>query len=452
MRFLKSIAFVFLTALLFLSNYNFSNSNFASAITGEDFFNGFNFKQTFKNIWNFPIPVYEGKNKNFEYFDLQISDKETEYNMKKTHATTQKVYISEDLYVPFAFVSFKSENNEYKTAYFKNSLTDYYVLKKNSVFVEQGNLEYCGKYLRTNKLEKIEVLNVSKNFAVVAFTNSNKDKVHLVKAEDLCWSVVDCNDGNSSVNLPVAKIDRRANNPILGIDISQFNAGYEDLVKKSVLENAAQLVIIRACSTRGCGGLGGYREFENYTDEKFEFFLQECLKFKVPFGVYFAARFYNQETVKTQAKYFLDLVNKTEKKFNIKINFPLILDLEPASSNDVIFKKMSEEKTLINLMDVFCKELESCNRTPMIYINKYFAEKVIGIYNKNNPLSRYYLWLARYPYTHPTKEQLKVENLKNIEEYKNQLIDGWQYTSSGPPGEVDWSMWFTVFPENNFFG
>ena len=174
-----------------------------------------------------------------------------------------------------------------------------------------------------------------------------------------------------------------------GIDVSQHNGNIDwNKVKPNI-----DFAILR---------LGWIGNHQNHTiDTRFEHYYSECIRLKIPVGVYIYNYTTNTEAAKSGA-------NWTVKKLQgRKLDLPVFIDMEDPSGAGL-------GKTLnTNIAIEFNKIIEKSGRKAGVYANlDWFNNKL----NKTEIKNKYTTWIAHYGV--------------NKDKYKGQY-DMMQYTSTG---------------------
>ena len=211
--------------------------------------------------------------------------------------------------------------------------------------------------------------------------------------------------------------------PLTGIDISCWNSHVRegaDLCEAK--EDGYGFAIIRASLA-----YEGNQAFD--VDSRFFLNIEAAKKAGMPIGCYHYGQFKNIDQVREQANKFCDTVNEARKRYNVKIDFPLFLDIENPEGGD-IFDRLSEAKELEELANEFLRIVAERGNMCGIYCSSrcfrdWFGVKGdnpfhINVLSKANPLFCIPRWLAYYPN--------KTQN--DTIEMPDAHI--WQFTSSEP--------------------
>ena len=196
------------------------------------------------------------------------------------------------------------------------------------------------------------------------------------------------------------------------VDVSVHNGSIDwAAVKQSGIEYA----IIRA-------GYCGYASGANNADKMFEENYAAAKAAGLKIGAYYYAQPTSTSSAKSQANYFLSLVNG--KSFDM----PLILDIEYAAENGKYTGKLYESliakiQGIAALCNAFCSVIKDAGYEAMIYsYYEFFASSM------DASKLEYPIWIAKYT---------------NCLEYSGSF-NAWQFTSSGDVnginGNVDLSV------------
>lgn len=201
------------------------------------------------------------------------------------------------------------------------------------------------------------------------------------------------------------------NKYLKGIDISEFNG----IIDFKMVKNQVDFIMIRA--TFGRFGL----------DKKFEFNVNECLKYDIPFGFYFYSYATDEEKVIEETKFFLEKV----KPYVNKASFPFVIDMEDSDKYKENHGNPNKEK-LTNICIKACELIKEQKLIPCIYANKEWFEKKLDL----EKLEKYYKWLAWW----------NEEAIDKIDKKQYQML---QYSSKGVvlgvSGKVDVNYSFVDF-------
>lgn len=200
------------------------------------------------------------------------------------------------------------------------------------------------------------------------------------------------------------------------IDLSVWNSG-SPIDWKTVKENIDGIIL--RIGYRGYGRTGSLK-----TDPKFKEFAANCVKYDIPFGVYwFAQEITEKESVET-AKYIAKLLA------NYKIEYPVYYDVEysGAKNNTGRADGLNVNKRTACTI-AFCEEIKKLGYIPGIYANEEWYTKKLNF----NKIKKYNIWCARW------NDDNGNPSTPPIIKY-----DIWQYTSrgliSGIKGYVDISL------------
>lgn len=189
-----------------------------------------------------------------------------------------------------------------------------------------------------------------------------------------------------------------------GIDISSYQ-GKPDM--KKVKKCGTQFVILRAHQRDGI-------------DTSFEHNYSECVKNKIPVGIYKFSYAMNEEQSKAEADAVLKVLNGRE------LDYPVFIDMEFADQ-----RKLPKD-TLTSIIKVFCKKIKKAGYIPAIYCNADWYKNVLDTAKLDYPY-----WIAAYPANDTGVVQERLRPGFGI---------GWQYSSkgvvSGINGKVDMDLFY----------
>lgn len=203
-------------------------------------------------------------------------------------------------------------------------------------------------------------------------------------------------------------------NSYFGIDVSSFQ-GKIDWGK--VANSGAEFAIIR-CGIRGFGSDGHLVEDKYFQDN-----IQGALEAGLKVGVYFYTQAKDEAEAVEEADFVLDILKP------YKIDGPVILDVEEASSDERIKGISAEDRT--NNILAFCEHIENAGYKAMVYADvKYFTTKM-----EISRLEKYEKWYANY------NDHVMDEN-SSVWEYNNPFMfpyefKMWQYSNQGHIDGID---------------
>ena len=196
------------------------------------------------------------------------------------------------------------------------------------------------------------------------------------------------------------------------IDISR----YQGEVDFSKVKNEVDGIILRA-------GIGSYDTGVPHEDALFQTYVEQCIKYSIPFGFYYFSQSKNEAETITEANFLIDRA----KKYNPQL--PLVYDIESAGRiNDIT----TEQRTSNCL--TFYKTIQKAGYKCLVYTYKSFFKNQLNEQKlKDNNVER---WIAHYTSTDYGYDK----------EYAM-----WQYTSTGSvngiSGNVDINHCY-----RNYFG
>lgn len=189
---------------------------------------------------------------------------------------------------------------------------------------------------------------------------------------------------------------------------------------KKLAESGLKGVILRA-GYRGYGSAGTLK-----VDEKFNEYIAEVIKYKIPYGVYVFSQAITTAEAVEEANLALDLV----KKQSVQPLFPIYIDSEYGNVLHTGRADKLTKATRTAVVTAFCDAIETSGYWAGIYASTYWFNN--QLFDAN--LKDYTHWVAHY---------------SNSCGYKGNY-DMWQYTSShsieGISGRVDANWCYKDFP------
>lgn len=239
------------------------------------------------------------------------------------------------------------------------------------------------------------------------FVTINNDRYYIDKKTNkflIGWQVI---DGIRMLFNREGKLVEGAGKLI--IDISQFNGN----IDWQQLKQSVDGIIIKA----------GYL-YDN-EDPKFRYYVSQCQKYNIPFGIYVYSYALNEKMVEEE----IQLTLKSLK--GLKVSFPVFIDMEDADG----WKNkngMPSNAVLVNICKRFCDEMIKAGYQTGIYANlDWFQHKL-----NSSKLDNYQKWVAQW-----NTNDGQAGHCDYNKEYRM-----WQYTSNGSikgiSGRVDVSAWF----------
>lgn len=193
-----------------------------------------------------------------------------------------------------------------------------------------------------------------------------------------------------------------------GIDISEMN-GFIDFEKVS---KEVDFVMIRA-------GYGRYKE-----DKNFKYNVEECIKYNIPFGIYYYSYALSEEQGKEESKNLLNII----RPYLDKISYPIAIDMEDSDG----YKKKNgfpPDDELVKICSNFINDIKALSLIPSVYASASWFKDIL------KGLPDCIKWIAWW--------KVKEEKI-NKDKYKI-----WQYTSEGEvqgiKGNVDLSYSYVDF-------
>ncbi len=148
---------------------------------------------------------------------------------------------------------------------------------------------------------------------------------------------------------------------------------------------------------------------EDQDDVQYHRNVQECIRLKIPFGIYLYSYATNEEKAKSEAEHVLRLI----KNYANQLEMHIWYDIE-----DEIQANLTREE-LKKIIEAFCSKIEEQGYTVGIYANNSWLRNKIDSSVQN----QYKIWSAGYG-----KNNGEVNESAKYE-HKNVVM--WQYTSQG---------------------
>ncbi len=195
-------------------------------------------------------------------------------------------------------------------------------------------------------------------------------------------------------------------NTSVGIDVSRWQ---EEIDFNKVKAAGCEFVYMR---------LGGYDEWEHYTDRYYVQNMKNAKAAGLKVGIYWHAEESNDEEVRASVKYLMEVLN------GIELDFPIAYDWEDYKNFERYGMNLQDLNRCYN---VFAEEVRKYGYTPCMYGSKYYLEEIwTGI-------EPHAVWLANY-----IKEKPKTD----IEFFM------WQHSSSGKIDGISGSVDMDVLYKN----
>lgn len=197
-----------------------------------------------------------------------------------------------------------------------------------------------------------------------------------------------------------------------GIDVSKFQG---DIDWNKVKKDGVEFAIIRC-------GYRGYETGKLVEDEKFEDNIRGCNEVGLDAGVYFFTEAVSEREAREEADFVIDLL----KEYEVKIQLPIVIDLEQSSNPAKSRTRDISQEDRTKIVIAFCERVKEAGYEPMIYGNLKSHMRMSDIYE----LEDYPKWFAYYrtPLRFPYK------------------FDIWQYSATGSvngiKGDVDMNIAF----------
>ena len=183
-----------------------------------------------------------------------------------------------------------------------------------------------------------------------------------------------------------------------GIDISHHNKIYD--YEKAFANK--DFLIIRA----------GFGKSKNQIDKNLKMNVENAIKYKIPFGIYWYSYAKNIDDAKQEAQACISILNEN----NIKPIFPVFFDIEDSTQT-------KNTKTLnTEIVKTFCNEIKKAGFKAGFYTYQYFMMNYLNV----NSLAAYDFWYANCA----TTDDLIAE-IYSIHQYTFKL------ENSGIIGKVD---------------
>lgn len=195
------------------------------------------------------------------------------------------------------------------------------------------------------------------------------------------------------------------------IDLSYHN-GAVDFAK---VKTQADGVILRC-------GYGS--DIPKQDDKRFKEYVEACILYNIPFGVYLYSYAKSEEQAKSEAQHVLRLL----EPYKDKLSYPVYYDLEEKGT-----ESGAAERAII-----FCDILEKEGYFVGVYASEYWWKA----YLSDDSLNRFTKWVAKYGTNDGTAQKKPSVN---------GACDMWQYTSKGKingiSGNVDVNICYRDFPK-----
>lgn len=159
-----------------------------------------------------------------------------------------------------------------------------------------------------------------------------------------------------------------------GIDISELNPSFD----MSKLNPKPDFVLIRA-------GYGS--DYKDQDDSKLAFYVSECVKLNIPYGLYLYSYALNEEQANSEATHMLRLINENKLHPEMGVWF----DMEDGDGYKAK-NGMPSDETLVNICVKFCEKLESAGYYTGIYANLNW----LGSKLNSERLDKYDKWVAQW--------------------------------------------------------
>lgn len=203
------------------------------------------------------------------------------------------------------------------------------------------------------------------------------------------------------------------------IDLSIWNSG-GSIDWKSVKKDIDG-VILRI-------GYRGYGEGTLKTDSKFKEYANNCVKYNIPFGVYWFAQEITEKESKETAEYIANILK------DYKLSYPVYYDVEYSGAKNNTGRADKLNKDIRTKCTIaFCESIKKFGYVPGIYSSEDWYKNML-YYDK---IKKYSIWCAKWNSNSGSPEiPPKIQ------------YDIWQYTSkgkiSGINGNVDISLELTA--------
>lgn len=187
------------------------------------------------------------------------------------------------------------------------------------------------------------------------------------------------------------------------IDLSSWNQ--DSKIEWEVLKETVDGIIIRI-GYRGYGSSGTLK-----TDSMFKKYADNCVKYGIPFGVYWYAQDVTQMEAILSAKYVIKVLKK------YKLSYPVYYDVEYSGAPNNSGRADSISKMMrTNCAIAFCEQIKSSGLESGIYASEEWFNKMLYF----DKLKGYSIWCAKW-----NNDDGTIGNPPVIK------YDIWQYTSKG---------------------
>lgn len=208
------------------------------------------------------------------------------------------------------------------------------------------------------------------------------------------------------------------------IDLSVWNSS--STINWKTLKKDIDGVILRI-------GFRGYGIGVLKTDTKFREYANNCVKYDIPFGVYWFAQEITEKESKETAQYIANILK------DYKLSYPVYYDVEYSGAKnntgraDKLSKYMRTKCTV-----AFCEEIKKFGYVSGVYANEEWYKNMLD-YDK---IKNYSIWCARW-----NSDSGEPETPPKIQ------YNLWQYTSKGKvssiSGNVDISLELSAIIDDN---
>lgn len=213
-----------------------------------------------------------------------------------------------------------------------------------------------------------------------------------------------------------------------GIDISYAQSGM-NLKKVLYLNPNISFVIMR---------MAYFWKTNDKIDINFEKQAKACNEMGVPIGIYIWPTAKNDEEVEKEVKMTINELNRINKKFGIKLELPIFLDIEyePGTSEDLYERLVKKDANAIKMLNKTIRMLEAAGYYVCIYCNSSTQQEIEQT-GFNFDVG---YWIADYS-----------SNTQKMLDKVNKPVVGHQITSEGRlegySGNIDINRMFIDFPK-----
>lgn len=168
------------------------------------------------------------------------------------------------------------------------------------------------------------------------------------------------------------------------LDISRWQSDISEDDWQKIHESGVDAVIIRA-------GYSSYDTAEHKPDKHFKDNIVNASKAGLDVGVYYFSAAINKEEAKSEAEYFVKLI----EPYRDKITLPAVLDFESNERGRLNGRKLRElgMDGCTEMAEEFLQVIEAAGYDPMLYANRATLDNYL---DHKKLQEKYKIWLAQY--------------------------------------------------------